>query len=101
MVKHPGQTPLSEMSKASHGRQQETDNLSPVFKLVKLGATAQAPFPIHLNILYLETSLTKMTLRVFLLYETDKLGVFLVRTKQKCTRCRCISTILTELTTVI
>lgn len=30
-----GQTPLSEMSKASYGRQQETDNLTPLlFKLV-------------------------------------------------------------------
>lgn len=45
-----GQTPLSEMSKASYGRQQETDNLNPLLlKLVKPGATIQAhlPFPIR------------------------------------------------------
>lgn len=44
------QTPLSEMSKASYGRQQETDNLTPLlFKLVKPVATVQAhlPFPVR------------------------------------------------------
>lgn len=39
-----GQMPCSEMSKASHGRQQETDNLTPLlFKLVQPGTTDQAP----------------------------------------------------------
>lgn len=39
-----GKTPLSEMSKASYGRRQKTDDLTP--PLAERGATVQAHLPL-------------------------------------------------------